>query len=114
MDCREEEELCEEFGVFGTPTIKIYSEHSSDDGDRYTGQMNWKSISGVATAKMMNFVRVVHEDNYEAFLQEDSSKNKILIFTERKTTAPLFKSLSLTYKDKLVFGEVRKEETDLF
>jgi hypothetical protein len=32
-----------------------------------------------------------------------------LLFTDRKTTAPLFKSLSKTYKDKLVFGEVKKE-----
>jgi len=32
-----------------------------------------------------------------------------LLFTDRKTTAPLFKSLSKTYKDKLMFGEVKKE-----
>lgn len=32
-----------------------------------------------------------------------------MLFTDRKTTAPLFKSLSKTYKDKLVFGEVKKE-----
>ena len=36
-------------------------------------------------------------------------KNKVLIFTYRKSTAPLFKSLSKTYKDKLVFGEVKKD-----
>ena len=33
----------------------------------------------------------------------------VLLFTERKTTAPLFKSLSKTFKDKLVFGEVKKD-----
>jgi len=37
-----------------------------------------------------------------------------LIFTDRKTTAPLFKSLSKTYKDKLTFGEVKKSETELY
>ena len=33
----------------------------------------------------------------------------VLLFTDRKTTAPLFKSLSKTFKDKLVFGEVKKD-----
>lgn len=37
-----------------------------------------------------------------------------MIFTDRKTTAPLFKSLSKTYKDKLTFGEVKKSETELY
>jgi hypothetical protein len=37
-----------------------------------------------------------------------------LIFTERKTTSPLFKSLSKTYKDRLTFGEVKKSETELY
>lgn len=33
----------------------------------------------------------------------------MLIFTERKNTAPLIKSLSKTYKDKLSFGQVKKD-----
>ena len=37
-----------------------------------------------------------------------------MIFTDRKTTAPLFKSLSKTYKDKLTFGEVKKSETEVY
>jgi len=32
----------------------------------------------------------------------------VLLFTERKTTAPIFKALSKQFKDKLLFGEVRK------
>jgi len=37
----------------------------------------------------------------------------VLLFTERKTTAPIFKALSKQFKDKLLFGEVRKSEADL-
>jgi len=43
------------------------------------------------------------------FIEGSPDKNKVLLFTDRKTTAPLFKSLSKTYKDKLVFGEVKKD-----
>jgi protein disulfide-isomerase A6 len=31
----------------------------------------------------------------------------VLLFTERKTTAPIMKALSKQYKDKLLMGEVR-------
>lgn len=42
------------------------------------------------------------------------SKNIVILFTDRKTTAPLFKSLSKIYKDKLLFGECKKSEVELY
>ena len=63
---------------------------------------------------MQSFVRVVTTENYNDFVEGDPTKNKILLFTDRKTTAPLFKSLSKTYKDKLLFGEVKKSETEIY
>ena len=52
---------------------------------------------------MQSFVRTVTEENYENWIQESPDKNKVLLFTDRKSTAPLFKSLSKTYKEKLMF-----------
>lgn len=52
IDCGSEEELCEEFGVFGGPVIKIFTEKLSDDGVTYTGKKQWKSISAAASQKM--------------------------------------------------------------
>lgn len=37
IDCRDEEELCEEFAVYDHPTIKIFTEDGNDDGDIYRG-----------------------------------------------------------------------------
>lgn len=65
---------------------------------------------------MQSFVRSVNSANYESFLKDDESKNKILLFTDKKNTSPLYKSISKTYKDRMSFGEVRKaeEESGLF
>jgi thioredoxin-like negative regulator of GroEL len=52
IDCHEEEELCEEFQVFDTPTVKIYTENAADDGVKHKGKIQWKSISSAAAAKM--------------------------------------------------------------
>jgi hypothetical protein len=62
---------------------------------------------------MQSFVSVVNKENYQQFLDREPTKYKVLLFTERKTTAPIFKALSKQFKDKLVFGEVRKSEADL-
>ena len=32
VDCEEDEEVCEEFSVYSTPTILIFTENYSDDG----------------------------------------------------------------------------------
>jgi hypothetical protein len=52
IDCLEDEELCEEFTVYETPTIKIFTEYASDDGEVYRGKLEWKSISAAAANKM--------------------------------------------------------------
>ena len=62
---------------------------------------------------MQSFVSIVTDSNYEDFIKRDQTKHKVLIFTERKTTAPLFKALSKQYKEKLVMGEVRSSEKGL-
>ena len=65
IDCLVEEELCEEYAVFDTPKILIFTESSDDDGDEYKGKKEWKSISAAASSKMQSFVRLVSNDNYE-------------------------------------------------
>ena len=41
INCQEDEELCEEFSVYSTPTIKIFTEKDSDDGEVYAGKKSW-------------------------------------------------------------------------
>lgn len=64
IDCEEDEELCEEFAVYSVPTIMVYQESYSDDGERYTGKNDWRSIANFATSKMQSFVSIVTNDNY--------------------------------------------------
>jgi thioredoxin-like negative regulator of GroEL len=58
---------------------------------------------------MQSFVRVVNDEIYEKVIEDSNGKTIVLLFTDRKTTAPIFKSLSKTYKDKMVFAEVKKD-----
>lgn len=113
VECEDDEELCEEFSVYSVPTIMIFQETYNDEGEKYEGKLEWKSIGSFATSKMQNFVSIVTSETYDQFIKNQPSKYKVLLFTERKSTAPIFKALSKQFKEKLVFGEVRKSETEL-
>ena len=52
VDCLEDEELCEEFSVYSVPTITVFTENYSDEGEQFKGKMDWKTISTFATKKM--------------------------------------------------------------
>ena len=74
IDCRDEEELCEEFTVYDNPVIKIFTEDGNDDGEVFKGAKTWKGISAAATKKMQSFVRVVNSENYNSFADESPEK----------------------------------------
>ena len=71
IDCKEDEELCEEFSVYESKNkvIKIFTENTYDEGSVYNGKFDWKSIAGAASKKMQSFVNVVTQENYEDFVK---------------------------------------------
>lgn len=52
INCHADEELCEEFSVYTTPTIKIFTEKDTDEGQIYSGKRDWQRLSA-ACAKQM-------------------------------------------------------------
>jgi hypothetical protein len=62
---------------------------------------------------MQNFVRVINKDNYNDFTTSHPERYHVLLFTSKKSTPPLFKSLSKDYLNHLNFGEIRQSETEL-
>lgn len=69
--------------------------------------MDWNSIANVASRKMQNFVLSVNEQNFDSFMSRDAQKQKIIYFTDKKTTSAIMKSFSKKFLDKLSIGEVR-------
>lgn len=114
IDCRVEEELCEEFQVFDIPQIKIFSADFSDDGDKYTGKQETNSIAAQAGKKIQSFVQSINKSNIEAFVdRERKNKHHVLLFHDKKSTPMMYKALSKKYRSKLEFGEVRSTEKEL-
>ena len=91
----------------------IFTESFSAEGEKYTGNLDWNTIANAAAKKMQSFVSIVTEENFEAFTMRDSSKYHLLLFTDKKQTPVILKSLSKKYYNKLQVGEVRSSEASL-
>lgn len=62
---------------------------------------------------MESFVSIVTTGNYENYIADDTTKFKVLLFTNKKATPPLFKALSKEYKGKLLFGQIKSSDEQL-
>lgn len=112
VNCKAEEELCEEFSVRESPSIVFFPE-VGDEEELYKGQKTWEKIFQFGSSKMQSFVRVVNNQNYGDFITSNPSNHKVLLFTAKKVTPPLLKAISKRYQSKLFFGEVRQSETEI-
>lgn len=113
INCGNEEELCEEFSAFEIPQILIFSESFNEDGERYRGNLDLNSLANAAAKKMQSFVSIVSEQNYDSFCERENKNHHVILFTDKKSTPAILKSLSKKYIKKLLIGEVRSSETNL-
>ncbi|CAL5222385.1 g4741 [Coccomyxa viridis] len=120
INCDDEKSLCSEHGVQGFPTIKAFVNGRMIDynGDRSAGHLKDWAISLIPQK-----VTVLSSgEKLEAFLERcgggDGKAKKsaksgaawggcVLLFSDKKQTSPLYKSLAAQYAGKLAFGEVR-------
>ncbi|CAM0136133.1 hypothetical protein VKS41_005474 [Umbelopsis sp. WA50703] len=127
VDCDQDSNkpLCSQYGIQGFPTIKLFAP-SSDPTKKatkrptdYQGPREAKPIVDHLLAIQPSNVRFVKGDasqvkskksiSLDNFLETDNSTMpKALLFTDKPTTTPLYKALSVDFVDRMLFGEVKK------
>lgn len=112
VNCKSDDEICDEFSIRETPQI-VYFPESSNDEEVYRGLKKWESVFQFGAARMQSFVRVINNDNYGDFVTTNPTAHKVLLFTQKKATPPLYKAISKHYHGKLYFGEIRSTEQEL-
>ena len=113
VNCKDDEEICEEYSVYSTPKLLFFPESANESEEEYKGNLDFQSIFKYGAKLMQNFVRVINKDNYNDFMTSYPERYHVLLFTSKKTTPPLFKSLSKDYLNHLNFGEVRQSEKEI-
>lgn len=92
----------------------IYTEKTSEEGERFRGEMKQPHLARAATRKMQSFVATVSSSNYNSFVDRDRwTKNKVILFNDKKITPSVYKAHSKKFLGKLDFAETRHSETEL-
>ena len=113
VNCKDDEEICEEYSVYSTPKLLYFPESANEGEEEYKGSIEFQPIFKYGARLMQNFVRIINKDNYNDFTSSHPERYHVLLFTSKKSTPPLFKSLSKDYLNHLSFGEIRQTETEL-
>ena len=112
VNCINDEEICDEFDVSQTPSIVYFSE-SENDYNKYKGKIEYTSLFNYATNRMSYYVNEVTKDKLNDFFSKRSDKYHVLLFTSKSTTPSMYKALSKFFINKLIFGEVKKNQEEL-
>ncbi|CAG8741281.1 20424_t:CDS:2, partial [Gigaspora rosea] len=131
IDCDDEanRRLCGAYDVKGFPTIKLFPSKPIEDEKNvgkftkipkdYYGARTAKAIVDFALPEIQSYVHVI-SNSYsiskaltvdEFFSKENDTISKVVLFTNKDQTTPLYKALSCEFHNRLIFGEVREKET---
>ncbi|CAK62968.1 unnamed protein product (macronuclear) [Paramecium tetraurelia] len=112
VDCEDDEALCEdEFSVKRYPSVSIYASRLSAEPIKYKGKWEINELAKEAVDLMEDFVIILSGFNFQEYIEK--SKPKVILFTNKKSTPPLFKALSKEFKGKLEFAMIRQSERQL-
>jgi len=110
FDCDAHKELCGQFGIQGFPTIKVFPSDKSRSPIDYNGQRDAASMVEFAVAQIpASYISQIdgQKTTVESFSTDKPALPKVLLFSKKAVTPPLFKALSIEYEGRLVFGQVK-------
>ena len=112
VNCIKDEEICEEFEVSQTPSIVFFSENEKDY-NKYEGKIDFNSLFNYAAKRMSYYVNEIAKEKLSDFFAKKPDKYHVILFTSKESTPSLYKALSKFFINKLIFGEVHKNQNEL-
>jgi len=118
----DEKELAGHFQIKGFPTIKVFPSKAvpTKNGEgfikepvEYNGARTAAAMAQFAISQMPNFVTTLSSKNSEDFFAKEPELPKVLLFSTKKETTPLYKALAIDYHYQLNLAEVRDTEKAL-
>ncbi|KAF2629996.1 protein disulfide isomerase [Macroventuria anomochaeta] len=102
VDCTEEQDLCQEYGVEGYPTLKVF--RGLDNISPYGGQRKADSLISYMTKQALPAVSEVTKDTLEEFKTADKVVLVAYFAADDKASNETFNSVANGLRDNYLFG----------
>ncbi|KAL1595500.1 protein disulfide-isomerase precursor [Nothophoma quercina] len=102
VDCTEEQDLCQEYGVEGYPTLKVF--RGLDSISPYGGQRKADSLISYMTKQALPAVSEVTKDTLEEFKTADKVVLVAYFAADDKASNETFNSVANGLRDNYLFG----------
>lgn len=114
LSCTDWPAFCEKQGVKETPTVMLYPTNPMS-AFKYDGKFEAKPLLAKAARLIPDFSTRLAKDSIDNWLTTDSSKPKVILFSNKKNPPMLWKALSseIVFRRTLRFGFITEDEKDL-
>jgi protein disulfide isomerase len=102
IDCTEEADLCQSYGVEGYPTIKVF--RGEDNVTPYTGQRKAQAIVSYMVKQSLPAVSTISTENIEEFKTADKVVLVAYFAADDKASNETFTSIADIHRDSYLFG----------
>jgi len=115
VDADVEKELGGRFGIKGFPSIKVFNSpvgaskpQKTKSGNDYNGGRTLKDITTYAAGLLPSkqITKITTRETFDTFAQNELPR--VILFSEKATSPPLFTALSLEFHGKVAFGFGKK------
>lgn len=102
VDCTEEAELCQSFGVEGYPTLKVF--RGPDNVNAYAGARKAPAIVSYMTKQSLPAVSTLTKDTVEDFKKQDKVVLVAYFAADDKTSNTTYTEVAEKLRDSYLFG----------
>ncbi|POR34254.1 Protein disulfide-isomerase [Tolypocladium paradoxum] len=104
VDCTEEADLCQEYGVEGYPTLKVF--RGAENISPYNGQRKAAAITSYMVKQSLPAVSILSKDSLEDFKTADQVVLVAYIAADDKASNETFTAVAESLRDDYLFGGV--------
>ncbi|KAF2500250.1 disulfide-isomerase [Lophium mytilinum] len=108
IDCTEESELCQEYGVEGYPTLKVF--RGPENISPFTGQRKSDAIISYMTKQGLPSVSVLDKETIEGFKTSDKVVLVAYFAADDKASNETFAEVANSLRDNYLFGATNDAE----
>lgn len=112
IDCDDDKNkpVCGKYGIQGFPTLKLFPPTKKRLPKDYQGARSAKDIAAYMVDSLPMGAKKLKAEELQEYADKESTTPKVILFSKKPTSSPLYKSLALDFRKSLSFAFLRGDQ----